>query len=124
MAIKERDYQFYAQDTSRVGRMNDPDVAVVVKGACGDIQELYLVIKDDFIEHAQFYANGCEATHACGAYVTEWIEHMTIQEALGLSPLDIISYLKNIPEDHHHCAILAALTLYQAIGNYMLRPKY
>jgi len=119
-----RDYQFYSEDTSRVGRMNDPDVAAVVKGGCGDTQELYLVIKDEYIRQASFFATGCEATHACGAYVTEWVEGMTVSESLRLSAGDIISYLKGMPEDHHHCAVLAMLTLYQALGNYMLQPHY
>ncbi len=124
MEPKKRDYKFYADDTSRMGRMNDPSVASVVEGGCGDTQELYLIIKDDFIEEARFFATGCEATHACGAYVAEWIEGVTVSESLTLSAGDILSHLKGIPEGHHHCAILAMLTLYQAIGNYMLTPKY
>ena len=125
MEPRKRDYKFYAEDKSRLGRMNVPTVAAVVNGMCGDTQELYLVVDNDkFIDQALYFANGCEATHACGAFVAEWIEGVTISEALTLSPGQVIKYLKDIPEDHHHCAVLVIMTLYKALGEYMLTPKY
>ena len=119
-----RDYRFYVEDSSRRGRMNDPTVASLVTGSCGDTMEFYLVIKDDFIETAWYYADGCAATEACGAFVAEWVEGLKIQEALRISPYEVITYLKELPEDHYHCAVLAVLSFLKSAGEYMLLPKY
>lgn len=125
MEPRKRDYWFYVEDKTRMGRMNDPSVAAMVNGVCGDTQELYLVIgRDQLIEQALYFATGCEATHACGAYVAEWVEGVTIAEALSLSASKIIKALKDIPEDHHHCAVLVMMALYKALGEYMITPKY
>ncbi len=115
-----KDYKYYCKDKSHRGELHDPTVTSRIQGGCGDTQELFLYIENNIIEDITYQADGCGATHACGAYVCEMVEGKTVQKGMQLSAGQIINDLKEIPEDHHHCAILVMLALYQAIGRYLL----
>lgn len=114
-------YERYAQKPINVGRMNDPSGGAWIKGLCGDTMEMYLVIQKQVITEVRFFTDGCAATHACGSLASELAKGKTIQDALGISPREIIDGLGNLPEDHLHCAILAVSTLHKAIADSMLR---
>jgi hypothetical protein len=45
----------------------------------------------------------------------------TMFEALGISPINIIDTLHDLPFGNYHCAILAVTTLYKAISNFLLQ---
>ena len=102
------------------GRMNDPDGSAFVKGLCGDEMEFYLLIKDSIIQEARFYTDGCEYTRACGEVAAGLSEGRSLNDALGISPQQVIEILKDLPEEHKHCSILAVSTLYRAIADYLL----
>ncbi|RPJ09868.1 MAG: iron-sulfur cluster assembly scaffold protein [Spirochaetaceae bacterium] len=114
-------YEKYSQNPVNVGRMNDPMAAAWNKGPCGDTMEMFLAIRDKTIIEACFFTDGCGATYACGSLATLLVKNRSINDALGISPKEIIDKLENLPADHHHCAILAASTLYKAIADYMLQ---
>ncbi|MBN1524142.1 MAG: iron-sulfur cluster assembly scaffold protein [Spirochaetales bacterium] len=114
-------YQKYSLNPINFGRMNDPSGAAWIKGLCGDTMEMYLMIKNRQIEDICFHTDGCGATYACGSYVTEKVKEKNIEDALGISPKEIIDALEDLPKDHHHCAILAASTLHKAIADYLLK---
>ena len=101
--------------------MNDPDGAAIVKGQCGDEMEMYLIIEDDRISKILFHSDGCGITLACGSIVTEQANGCTIDEALQIIPLDIINRLRKILGGNYHCAILAVITLYKALGDYLIK---
>jgi len=108
-------------EPKNLGRMNDPDGAAVVKGLCGDTTEIYLSIRNDKIYDASFFTDGCGPTIACGSTVTELVKGKSIEDALKLSPANIIDALDGLPEESIHCAILAVNTLHKAIADYLLR---
>ena len=114
-------YRQYAQDPVNIGRMNDPTGSAWIKGLCGDMMEMYLIIRNHCIEDISFYTDGCEATLACGSFATAKAKGQNIYDALGISPAEIINALEELPEEKHHCAILAASTLYKAIADYLLK---
>ncbi|MBN2352426.1 MAG: iron-sulfur cluster assembly scaffold protein [Spirochaetales bacterium] len=114
-------YERYSRAPVNLGRMNDPTGAAWIKGLCGDTVEMYLVVEDGVITDALFQTDGCGATFACGSFATEFAKGRTVTEALGLSPKAIIDGLAGLPEDHRHCAILAASALHKAIADYLLR---
>ncbi len=105
------------------GRMTDPDGAAVVKGQCGETMEMYLIIKNDRITKILFYSNGCGIVLACGSVVTELAMGRGINEALKISPSDIIDKLESILRGHFHCAVLSVITLYKALADYMLKKE-
>ncbi|OGR52622.1 MAG: hypothetical protein A2049_05655 [Elusimicrobia bacterium GWA2_62_23] len=103
------------------GRLNDPDASASVTGACGDTMEFYLNISDNKIGEVRFHADGCDFTRACGAVAAFYADGRALEEAMFVSPGLILRTLKNVPEDHRHCAILAATTLYKAIADHLLK---
>jgi len=103
------------------GRMNDPTSAAFIKGPCGDEMEFYLVIRDSIIREAKFYTEGCASTAACGEITAQLALGKTIDEALGISPRQVIQVLKEVPEEENHCSILAVSTLHRAIADYLLK---
>jgi nitrogen fixation NifU-like protein len=114
-------YERFSRSPVNIGRMNDPTGAAWVKGLCGDTMEMYLYIEENVIRDARFQTDGCGATFACGSVATEFVKGKTVPESLRLSPGTIIDALAGLPEDHRHCAVLAANTLHQAIADYLLR---
>jgi nitrogen fixation NifU-like protein len=101
-----------------LGRMNDPSAAARVTGPCGDTMEFYLVIDDDVIETVRYHTDGCRYTHLCGTAVAVMAEGALIKDALAINPALLLGELKDLPLEHHHCAILTVSTLYRAIGEY------
>ena len=104
------------------GRLNDPDASASVTGACGDTMKFYLVIKDGLVSDIKFHADGCGFTAACGAVTAFLADGRRIEEAMFISPGLILKTLGGkVPADHRHCAILASITLYKAIADYLLK---
>ena len=108
-------------DRGLFGRMNDPTSSSYLKGPCGDSMEFYLVIRDDRIEDVRYYTEGCLVTKACAAMTARLAKGRTTKEALSISAGEIIEKLKELPDDHLHCSILAVSTLYRAIADFLLR---
>ena len=109
----------YANNPLNIGRMNDPSGSAWIKGPCGDTMEIYLTIENNKITETKFFTDGCIATHACGSVVTELATDKTIDEALSISPMNIINSLEGLPEENIHCSILAVSTLHKAIADYL-----
>ena len=110
-----------ASDPKHFGRMNDPTSAAGIKGLCGDEMEFYLVIKNKIIEEVKFYTKGCIATVVCGSMTAQLALGKSIDEALGISPKEIINALNGLPQEYCHCSILAVSTLYKAIVDYLFK---
>ena len=112
-----------AEDSSVYGRMNDATGSAYVKGQCGDELVFYLWISDGIIEEALYYTeNGCTITKACGALVAREISGKRVEHAMSLSPRDIVDGVGGLGPYDRHCALLAAITLYKALGDYSLKP--
>ena len=103
------------------GRMNDPVSSAYLKGPCGDEMEFYLVVEKNVITDIRYYTEGCEETRKCASAAASLAKGKTIDEALCISAGEIISNIKDIPNDHLHCSILAVSTLYRAIADYLLK---
>ena len=110
-----------AKDPKHFGRMNDPTSCACIKGPCGDEMEFYLVITDRIIKQVKFYTKGCIATVVCGSMTAEFALGKSIDQALGISPKEIIDALSGLPKEHCHCSILAVSTLYRAIVDYLFK---
>ena len=111
------------KDPKHFGRMNDPSASAYLKGICGDDMEFYILIKNNNIEDIMFYTEtGCEATIACGSTVAKMAIGKSINDAMGISPKKILEALKyGLPDNHHHCAILATSTFYKAMAYYLIQ---
>jgi len=121
-SVYPKEFQLLVKHPKFLGRMNAPDCSAVLRGVCGDEMEFYLNIQDGRIEDIKFYTNGCPETIACGEVTAKLAIGQKLDNALGLSPKQVEDYLKVLPFEHKHCAILAVSTFYRAIAEYLLQP--
>ena len=124
MAEEIREYNEYIvklfHDPKNWGKPKGEEISVTqtYKGPCGDTMQFFLRINNDIIERANFITDGCGASVATGSQTTMLIEGKNIDYAENLKPEEIDSALHGLPEDHKHCAELAARTLRRAIKKY------
>jgi len=106
-----------AHNPTNMGRMVEPDAYGIVHGWCGDTMEIYLRLDEESVKEATFVTDGCGPSVACGSMLTRMVQGMSLEEASGIRPEDLIVALDGLPEDSVHCAELAVKTLWEAIAN-------
>jgi nitrogen fixation NifU-like protein len=106
-----------AYNPANMGRMAEPDAYGIVHGWCGDTMEIYLRLDEESVKEATFVTDGCGPSVACGSMLTRMVQGMSLEEASGIRPEDLIVALDGLPEDSVHCAELAVKTLWEAIVN-------
>jgi len=102
-------------------RLSDPDGYGKNTGDCGDTVEVFLMMEGESISHAAFDVEGCMNTAACANTVVSMVQGKTLAEAWEISPEQVITYLKTLPEESEHCAELAVGALYKAIADFEKR---
>ena len=102
-----------------LGHMENPHGFGKVTGPCGDTMSIFLKVREGKIAEARFTTDGCASTIACGSIVTELIKGKAISEVLEVSAADVIEALVGLPGSSMHCAVLAAQTLQEAMGQYL-----
>ena len=109
-----------AYHPKNLGRMAEPDAVSIVRGWCGDTMEMGLRLDGERIKEVTFMTDGCGPTVACGSMLTAMVQGMSLEEAGGVRPEDLIAALDGLPEESVHCAELAVSALREAIAN---RPR-
>ncbi|NLI80962.1 MAG: iron-sulfur cluster assembly scaffold protein [Deltaproteobacteria bacterium] len=107
-----------------MGRLPDASSSASVTGPCGESIEIYLKVKGERIEKTSFYTDGCGASVLCGYAAALLARGKTIDDAAGIDADTILDTVGNLPDDHRHCAMLAAETLRIAIHNYLAKPRF
>jgi len=102
-----------------IGKIEDPDCHVSIKGVCGDTIEMSLSVKNGRISDIKFMTDGCGATISCASYVTRTAKGKSIEEALLITPDDVDKYFEGLPDEHKHCAKLSVMTLTAALEQYV-----
>lgn len=125
--LKEAGYSDKAielySDRVNVGVIENPDVALIYEGFCGDSLKLYLKITDNVIEDAKFQYLGCPASAACGSTMTKIVKGKTLADAKKITEKDILAELNGLPGDESHCAELAIKTLHKTLMKYEKNRK-
>lgn len=75
------------------------------------------------IESAKFTTDGCRFTIAACNVATGMAEEKTIRDCLEINQSLILDYLECMPEDHKHCALLAAFTFHKALRDFINNEK-
>lgn len=104
---------------SHLGMLPAPDGQARFTGPCGDTMEVFLKIDDGVIRQAFFLADGCQHTIACGDAICDLAEMKTVKEAFQINAEKLFDYLEGLPQDHVHCASLAANTMRTALLEYL-----
>jgi nitrogen fixation NifU-like protein len=99
-------------------RIWDPDGYGKNTGECGDTVEMFLRIRRDRIQSVSFNTNGCINTNACCNTAAHLAEGKSVEAAWGITPQNVINYLKTLPPENYHCAELAVGALYLALSDY------
>ena len=111
----------HVMEPTHLGVMDKPDGHAVITGPCGDTDEFSLRIFSSRIREIRFRTTGCFFTiAACDALATI-AEGRTVHEGLRITQESILEYLGGLPDDHKHCALLAANTLHKALRAYVIR---
>ena len=111
----------HAMEPTHMGRMDKPDGHAVITGPCGDTDEFFLRIFSDRIREIRFRTTGCFFTVAACDAVAFLAEGRTVREGLRITQESVLEYLGGLPDDHKHCALLAANTLHKALQAYVIR---
>lgn len=116
-------YLEMACQTERIGCMQNPDGYGKRKGECGDTIEMFINVRDDYIQAVSFMINGCINTVACANTAALLAEGKTVAQAWEISVENIIAYLETLPSQDSHCAELAVGALYMALSDYIRMKK-
>jgi len=100
---------------ANLGVLEKPDAQGYFLGKCGDRMQIDLKVINGRILDANFLAEGCGATQACGTMITKMACSKTLEEASKITSEELIEVLDGLPDDHLHCAELAVMTLREAI---------
>ncbi len=109
------------QNPKCMGRMVNASCVGRLTGNCGDSMEIYLRIRNDHIEEANFFTDGCGSSVACGSVVAELATGKDLDEAAQIDGDTVLMVLGVLPEEEKHCAFLAAETLMAAIHQWLVR---
>jgi NifU-like protein involved in Fe-S cluster formation len=60
----------------------------------------------------------------CGTVALTLAIGKNLDDAAMIEGDTLLGIIENLPEDHHHCAYLAAATLQTAIHNYLAEPMH
>ena len=105
------------------GKMKRPSSWARIQGPCGDSMEFFLKIVRNTVRQVRCFTSGCGASKACAVETARMAQGKSLAAALFISPGKVIRMLRNVPEDHLHCTILAVSTLHRAIALYLMSGK-
>jgi nitrogen fixation NifU-like protein len=80
--------------------------------------QIWLKVKDGNIDNATFMTDGCGTSVASGDMITELARGKSVDEARKIDQKEVLDALGGLPEESEHCALLAELTLKEALDNY------
>ena len=119
MALYSEKVMDHFRNPRNVGVIEDADgIGEVGNAKCGDIMKIYLKIKDDVIEDAQFDTFGCGSAIASSSMATEMIKGKTVEEALSLTNKEVVDALGGLPAHKLHCSVLAEEAVKSAVKDY------
>ena len=101
------------------GSIPDADGFSSITGPCGDTMEIWVKVKNGKIADISFWTDGCGTSIACGSIATEMIKGKDVSQAMSISKSKILECLDGLPEENHHCALLAANTIKAALRDYL-----
>jgi len=103
------------------GWLLHPDGQARLVGACGDEMAMWIKADGDRIKLISFVTSGCGTSHAAGSMATTLALGRSLQEAMQLTQQEVLAGLGGLPEDHEHCALLAATTVQLACEDVVIR---
>jgi len=96
--------------------------------ACGDVMKMWIKVdrKKDRITDLKWKTFGCASAIGSTSMLSEMILEnggMKIEDALKITPADILKRLGGLPKNKIHCSVLGDKVLQAAINNYFRNSK-
>ena len=113
-----------SQRRIKFGRLPEATSSARITGPCGETMEIYLQIVGEEIKDGSFFTDGCGASIFCGTVALMLALGKNLDEAAMIEGDTLLGIIENLPEDHRHCAHLAAGTLQTALHNYVAEPQH
>ena len=105
-----------------VGVIENPDCyGKVGNPVCGDLVEIFIMVKDDKIDDIKFRTFGCSAAIAVSSMITEMAKGKPLGVAIKITRTDVADELEGLPPQKMHCSNLGADALHAAINNYWVK---
>ncbi|MEQ8160772.1 MAG: iron-sulfur cluster assembly scaffold protein, partial [Smithellaceae bacterium] len=101
----------HANDPRNMGQLDTFNGYAKITDAHDDTMEFWLLADSGKIKNISFVSTGCDYLLACGSMITCLAAGKTIEEVRAIDQKSILDALGGLPDDHHHCALLAANTL-------------
>jgi nitrogen fixation NifU-like protein len=89
------------------GFIKNPDATGQIKGPCNDTMRIDLKVRNNVIQGARFWTDGCGATIASGNMLIKMVKGKALKEARFISKKNLLNALDGLPKEHLHCAELA-----------------
>lgn len=93
-----------AFSSARSERVLNPDGYGKSSRDCGDTVEIFLSLSGEQLEFVSYQVDGCMYTNACAAALSHLVEGKSPEEASGIKPEALISFLESLPKEENHCA--------------------
>jgi len=90
----------------------------IINDELDETMAIWLKIEDGRITGAAFTTDDCITCTACASMITEMVRGKTLQEALAITPQQVVDELQGLPEEDLHCAQLAVDTIKAAVNDY------
>ena len=105
------------------GKMENPDAHGRVKGTCGDTMEIFFKFENDRVKQGSYTTDGCGSSSVSASFAVELSLGKSPDELADITGEDVIGLIGRLPEADQHCASLAALTIQDAVTDYMNTHK-
>lgn len=111
------------RDAPNRERLADPTCVGTVKGSCGDTISVALAVVDETIAATDFDTDGCASSLIAAAAAAALARGKSLDEAVDIDEDAIVSAVGRFPDDHRHCAYLAAAAVREAIHHWMIHGE-
>jgi NifU-like protein len=101
-------------------------VGEVGSPACGDVMKMWIKVKNDKIVDLKWKTFGCASAIGSTSMLSEMVLEkggMNIEDALKITPDDILKRLGGLPQNKIHCSVLGDKALQAAIKDYHKKSK-
>jgi len=113
----------HANDPRNMGQLDTFNGYAKITDVHDDTMEFWLLADSGIIQKISFVSTGCDYLLACGSMITCLAGGKTVKEVRAIDQKSILDALGGLPDDHHHCALLAANTLAAACDDYLSRQE-
>ena len=114
---------FFIPTQLKMRRIKSMNSSSSVTGTCHDTMNIGFDFNGNKLVKTSFFADGCEYSKLCLTVASNLSMGKTPDEIQQIDQQKIMKEVKGLPEDHYHCAKLAAKTVRLAAESFLLNDK-